>query len=229
VNELLRHFRRQYEWILLLHADDIAKINWIELYLDRIARAKPRTASICSSYDCWFSDTDRIKVGEDDFVRDIELVQGGRGSVIDTLSRGCWWHISGCALRVEHFFDVGEFRIDLPYLGDYEWLLRCLRQGFDIEYIPRTTILYRMHDSSVSSNSFRIGQDLRERLEIFDTYLSNGYVDAATWRSVRWHVITSAMKRILKNCGRGQLTFPLQLLSVCRDAALARRHSSNLT
>ena len=42
--------------------------------------------------------------------------------------------------------------------------------GYDIEYIPRTTMLYRMHSTSVSSNSLRRGQDLIEQLEIFETY-----------------------------------------------------------
>ena len=67
----------------------------------------------------------------------------------------------------------------MPQLGDFEWLLRCLKLGYNVEYIPRTTMLYRMHSASVSSNSFRRGQDLLEQLELFEILLQRELFDEA--------------------------------------------------
>src|ERR1700733_8407647 len=60
VNAAIERVKAAYEWIFILHADDVVKENWLELYLPRISNADPRVASICSSYDCWFEDLGRI-------------------------------------------------------------------------------------------------------------------------------------------------------------------------
>ena len=93
----------------------------------------------------------------------------------------------------------------MPQLGDFEWLLRCLKLGYDIEYIPRTTMLYRMHSASVSSNSFRRGQDLIERLELFGSYCHEGYLTTREFRAVRMQVVYTALKRIVKQLAAGKL------------------------
>ena len=80
--------------------------------------------------------------------------------------RGCWWHISGCAIRLKAFDDVGEFDARMAALGDWEWLLRSLAHGWSVEYIPRTLIRYRQHEASVSALSFRMDHDIRDSLEI---------------------------------------------------------------
>ena len=217
VNRLFRRLETEYQWTFILHADDIVKENWLELYLRRIKCAGPRVASICSSYDCWLSGSELVVPGEDDFGRDLELIKGSREFVLGTLARGCWWHISGCAIRLNHFFEIGEFRTDLPQLGDFEWLLRCLKTGYDIEYIPRTTMLYRMHETSVSGMSFKCGQDLRERLLIFDQYFKEGYLSLREWRIARIRIIYSALRRTLRRIAHNEPSAAWQLLSVCRE------------
>ena len=165
VNAAFERLRKLYEWIFILHADDVVKENWLDLYFQRIKAAEPRVASICSSYDRWYPATKKSTLAKMILVRDLEMIHGAREFVLGTLKAGCWWHISGCAIRVERFFEIGGFRPHLDYMADFDWLLRCLKLGYDIEYIPRTTMLYRMHSASVSSNSFRRGQDLIEQLE----------------------------------------------------------------
>ena len=103
----------------------------------------------------------------------------------------------------------------MHYMGDFEWLLRCLKLGYDIEYIPRTTMLYRMHSATVSSNSFRRGQDLIERLEIFGSYCDEGYLTKREFRAVRMRVVYTALKRIVKQLSAGKLQDSGNLLSVC--------------
>lgn len=215
VNASLARLRKCYEWIFILHADDVVKENWLDLYFQRMEAAGPRVASICSSYDCWYPEAKRIEPGEDDFTRDLEIIRGARESVLGTLKAGCWWHISGCAIRVDRFFEIGGFREHMPQLGDYEWLLRCLKLGYDVEYIPRTTMIYRMHPASVSSNSFKRGQDLSERLEIFGIYYEEGYLTTQALRAVRSGVVRTALKRIVKQLAAGKPQGSGNLVSVC--------------
>src|SRR5439155_4241151 len=87
-----------------------------------------------------------------------------------TLMRGCWWHVSGCAIRIEAFENIGGFDANMPQLGDWEWLLRCLAAGWSVEYVPTTLIRYRQTPASVSSVSFRVDRDIRESLSIISRY-----------------------------------------------------------
>src|SRR5262249_11260675 len=219
VNAAFERLRTHYEWLFILHADDVVKENWLELYLQRIKAAEPCVASICSSYDGWYPETNRIEPGEDDFSRDLEIIHGTRESVLGTLKAGCWWHISGCAIRVERFFEIGGFRPQMPQRADFEWLLRCLKLGYDIEYIPRTTMLYRMHSASVSSNSFGRGQDLIERLELFEIYCDESYLTKKEFRSERMRILYLGLKRIFKKLATGKLQGSGNLLSLCWRAS----------
>src|SRR5271166_2451439 len=66
VNRLLRQIGNEYQWAYVLHADDVVKENWLELYFDRIQNVGSRVASICSSYDCWFPESNTVALGEND-------------------------------------------------------------------------------------------------------------------------------------------------------------------
>jgi hypothetical protein len=44
-------------------------------------------------------------------------------------------------------------------------------------------MLYRQHEHSISSNSFRQARDLREQLRIYSDYRDQGYMTAAVYRS----------------------------------------------
>jgi len=215
VNAAIERLSSEFPWVLILHADDVVKENWIRLYFDRMRIAEPRVASICSSYDCWYPALGRTDPGEDDFTRDLEIISGSQETVLSTLKTGCWWHISGCAIRTDCFREIGGFQPHMPQLGDFEWLLRCLKLGYDIEYIPRTTMLYRMHPKSVSSKSFSRGQDLIERMEIFQKYCNEGYLPRRALRSLKLNTIYTAAKRIAKQLAAGRIQECGNLCSVC--------------
>ena len=214
VNAAFERVRNHYEWVFILHADDVVKENWLDLYFRRIKAAGPRVASICSSWNCWYPETKRIEPGEDDFSRDVEIIRGARESVLGTLKSGCWWHISGCAIRVERFFEIGGFRPHLD-IADFDWLLRCLRLGYDVEYIPRTTLLYRIHSASVSSNSLRRGRDLIELLELFRLYYDESFLTERELWIERMEIIYAALRRMIRPLVTGRLQDSRILLSVC--------------
>jgi GT2 family glycosyltransferase len=139
-----------------------------------IETADEKVASICSSWDVLFPDGS-IDGGEENPDRGIEYISGTPESIRSTLLSGCWWHISGSAIRASAFLTVGEFSEDFPHMGDWEWLIRSLRAQQSVLYIPRALILYRQHQASVSSTSFRVHRDVRDSFRIIRanaTYLS---------------------------------------------------------
>src|SRR5262249_43454148 len=118
------------------------------------------------------------------------------------------------AIRVERFSEIGGFQPHLD-IADFEWLLRCLKLGYDIEYIPRTTMLYRNHTASVSSNSFRNGRDLIELLELSESYYDESYLAKQELQGVRKKLIYIALKRVVKRLATGKLQQGGRLASVC--------------
>jgi GT2 family glycosyltransferase len=196
-NTLLARLSEPFEWIFVLHADDVVRPNWLALYFDELPRLPPRIATICSSYESWWPASGRINPGEELPDRPAVHVAGNRAGVLDAIERGCWWHLSGCAIRTEAFRSVGGFDDDLPYLGDWEWLLRCLTKGYGVWYLPRTTMRYRHHEHSVSFHSFRQGRDLRETLLILASMRSQGYLGAAAYRGKVRHLEYQMIRRIL--------------------------------
>jgi GT2 family glycosyltransferase len=165
VNAACETLRNRAEWILILHGDDVAKPAWLPSMLQRIDACSNRVATICSSWDNWSSDGS-VSPGEDDPSRCIETIAGSAESVRATLKRGCWWHISGSAIRSDAFADIGPFDPNLSYSADYDWLLRLLRLEWSVDYVPRTLIRYRQHAASVSSRTFQRHLDILESLEI---------------------------------------------------------------
>lgn len=152
-------------WLLLLHADDLVKPHWLPSMLEEIDQASPRTASFCASYDVLHPDGS-VTPGEEDLDRGLVLTPAGPRSVSETLRRGCWWKVSSCAIRRAAFEELGGFRPDLPQQGDWDFLIRLLAHGWDVGYIPRALSVYRQHEQSVSSTSFRTHRDVVESLDI---------------------------------------------------------------
>jgi GT2 family glycosyltransferase len=175
-NELITRLAERGEWTFILHADDVVKPHWLSLYLDELPRIPRSVATVCSSYDRWWSSSGRIETGDEHPGSPAIHITGDRESVRDTLESGCWWHLSGCAIRNAAFREIGGFEPDLYYLADWEWLLRCLVKGYGAWYLRRTTMFYRQHERSVTSRSFREGIDIKEKQQVFAAMRSRGYI-----------------------------------------------------
>ena len=206
-NNALARLADHVEWTLILHADDIVKPNWLSLYFSEIPKMPESVASICASYDNWWPDIDKIEAGEEFPERPAVHVAGDRAGVVGTLDKGCWWHLSGCGLRNRSFLDIGGFDPDMPQLGDWEWLLRCLSKGYGIWYLPRSIMLYRQHGGSVSSRSFREARDLSEKLQILRTMSAQDYLTfkdhQARVRTVLAHLVRRSLVRVSRGDGLG--------------------------
>lgn len=228
VNSAIDQLPDHLEWIHILHSDDMAKPHWLRTMVRHIEEARPAVASICSSWDN-LHDDGSVESGENDPMKAAVYVAGSPESIRSTLQKGCWWHISGCAIRLEAFRDIGGFAEHLPQTGDWQWLLRCLRAGWAIDYIPQTLIVYRQHSQSVSSSSFRDHRDVAESFEIIKSFA--GYLtfrDVCRLHGSRARALTSRLGRSLlnRNLDRARKALVLLLRIPARISdTLASRHA----
>lgn len=175
-NRAVQQFLGQkVDWVFILHGDDIAKPQWLSLYLDQINQGKTQMGSICSSWDDWYPAQMpeailQQKKMETYGAFQIECIGAEPAAVSNTLRKGCWWHISGAAINMAALRQIGSFQEDLPYMSDYEFLLRMLHSGWDIVYIPLPLIVYRVHVGSVASVSLIKDFDFFESLQVMQKY-----------------------------------------------------------
>jgi len=196
LNQVFSQIGTSVPWIFILHSDDIAKPLWLEAMFRRIDGCDENVGSVCSSWDNLLPDG-KVHKGEDDPARAFNRIEGGPASVRSTLKVGCWWHISGCAIRSRTFEEVGNFVRDMPQLGDFDWLLRCLARGWAVDYIPATLILYRSTAGSVSSVSFRMGRDVEEMLRILRAH--GGVLTPDEIKSKRRSLMKQSARRFVKS------------------------------
>jgi GT2 family glycosyltransferase len=148
-----------------MHADNIAKPGWLKTLLGRLREAGPSVGSICTSWDD-FDSSGVVRMGENEIPPMPKLILADRESVAGTIEKGCWWHISSCATRVRAYRDIGGLPPGFRLKGDWDFLLRMLGSGWDVEYIPASLMLYRMNPAGSSSVSFRRHRDIVETVEI---------------------------------------------------------------
>jgi GT2 family glycosyltransferase len=169
MNECIARLPEGIEWFLVLHADNIAKPGWLGALLDHVEAADVRVASICTSWDDLAEDG-TISQGENRQPPSVEYIAGNRASILGTLRRGCWWHISSCAIRVQAYREVGGLPLGFRLKGDWDFLLRLLGAGWDIAYVPRALMTYRTNPAGSSSISFRDHTDIYETLTVLQRH-----------------------------------------------------------
>jgi glycosyltransferase involved in cell wall biosynthesis len=169
VNNAVEHFAESTEWFLIMHGDNVAKPGWLQNFLDRIDKATDDIGLIGSSYDT-FNGTGAIHPGENEPPDRIVTVAGTRRAVADTLRIGCWWHISSCAIRVDTYLRVGGLPKVMQLKGDWDFMLRVLADGWTIEHIPRSFMLYRDNPAGSSSITFRRHMDIWETLAVIGRF-----------------------------------------------------------
>ncbi len=198
-NSIRRAIEEGADWVLCLHADDIAKDNWLRQMFAAIEQAPTTVASVCSSYDVFYPDG-RVVPGENNLERSLEIVEGSPAKVRHTLQVGCWWHISGCAIRSAAFHSIGDFDQRYAYYGDWDWLLRAQACKWAISYIPLSLIDYRQHEASVSSRMTRNTTRIEEQIDLINKFSAH----LSRRDHLRWHILHAyfAVRRV----GRDILT-----------------------
>jgi glycosyltransferase involved in cell wall biosynthesis len=176
-NSALAEIAENADWVLFLHHDDLVRGDWLAVLLDRISRCPVSVASICSEWKAVLAGA-HVPVGnpapnpQDDAPLKIKEVKGTLESIHWTLLYGCWWLISGSAVRLAAFRDVGPFDPQFPYGADIEWLLRCLHKGWDVEVIEEDLAFRRIHATNFAGRLFLRHVDIRDYIRIYNRYAS---------------------------------------------------------
>jgi SAM-dependent methyltransferase/glycosyltransferase involved in cell wall biosynthesis len=165
MNECVARLPDHIEWYLVMHADNLAKPGWLETLLNRADIADERVGTIFTSWDSLDVDG-QVIAGECRQPATTERIIGNEASVLSTIRRGCWWHISSCVTRVRAYREIGGLPLGLRLKGDWDFLLRMLGAGWDVEYIPIAMMLYRMSPNGSSSMNFREHRDVYEALAV---------------------------------------------------------------
>lgn len=168
MNRGLHALARNNDWGILLHADDVATEGWLTALLARIEACADDVASISTSWDMLYEDhVDPTGERHEDAVR---VIPGTREAVHDTLLNGCWWKISGAAIRLRAFQEVGDFDARVPQCADWDWTMRALSRGWSFEYIPRVHTIYRQHAATMSTAALRNDVDILDALTMVDRF-----------------------------------------------------------
>ncbi|MBV8905935.1 MAG: glycosyltransferase family 2 protein [Acidobacteriia bacterium] len=170
-NAALAEIATDTDWVLILHADDTVRREWLSVLLDRISRCPDTVGTISTGWKN-LEIQNPVPGAEDQGEPAIRLIKGTPESVRGALLKGCWWLISGCAIRLAAFQDVGPFDNRFRYGGDYDWFLRCLNKGWDVEFVDKNLTFRRHHATSVAGQSLLRHVDIRDYTILYNRYAS---------------------------------------------------------
>jgi glycosyltransferase involved in cell wall biosynthesis len=201
MNECIARLPEHIEWYLVMHADNLANPCWLDALIERIAAADEKVGTICTSWDYWHEDGTVI-AGENRNPPTPERIVGNQASVAETIRRGCWWHISSCATRVKTYREIGGLPLGFRLKGDWDFLLRLLAAGWDVEYLPRALMKYRVNPGGSSSLSFRRHRDVYETLAITQRH----HLAMSAWQVTKYHCyhLGTLGRRLIGALIRGQ-------------------------
>jgi glycosyltransferase involved in cell wall biosynthesis len=133
----------------------------------------------------------------------VEVIPPGVDAWRDAVRRGTFWTISGSVSKTARLRHYG-FRPDLPHCGDYDLLLRAIREDSFV-YFERPLINIRVHPGQAGAKNSGRSVDFVERLAIYRDHKSRFGSDfdlslrLETCRRELWH----AGRRALGQAGRG--------------------------
>lgn len=152
-------------WFLILHADDLALSCFLERNLAIAASCDERVATVSSEYHHFQSIDDPIPARPYD---DRIVFRGDAPEEIrHTALVGCWWHISGALINRAAWEQLNGRDPALPQTGDWDLILRWQTAGYIVGHSLVPTTRYRVNKAdSISSRSYVLFRDLRERAEV---------------------------------------------------------------
>src|SRR5205085_877842 len=75
VNEIFCQLAATHDWLVVLHADDVAKRGWLAQLTETMSSSAERVASVCSSWDELLPDGS-VQLGEEDPHRPVQVIEG---------------------------------------------------------------------------------------------------------------------------------------------------------
>jgi glycosyltransferase involved in cell wall biosynthesis len=186
----------QYDWAVIIHADDIVKEDWLVTLMQKTETVNDdKCFTVWSSYDVFHNNQTDIETGDNSgAVQEVVRSKEDIRYFITKVSSS--WHISGAAINVQLYDRLHGFDERMPQFGDTDFFVKGLLAGYTDVYISRTLTFYRIVEGSVTSTSFRTNRDIREIYMLIDRYknmLSRQEI-LRMYASVR----TISMRRMIK-------------------------------
>jgi glycosyltransferase involved in cell wall biosynthesis len=153
-----------------------------------------------------------------------ELILPGCQPWRDVLRRGCVWTIGASISKTERLRHH-RFRSDLPQCGDYEFLLRAIREDVFL-YFERPLIKLRNHRGNASFRYSLRSIDIKETILVYREQWSRfeADFDPALRLSLRRSLVYHIMRRSVSQARRGFLLQAIKTLALLPKAALSFPH-----
>jgi len=156
------------QWIHIIHDDDFVLPGFYRTMQNALVRQSDNVAIACCQYTniyeqkgtTWSPQPFRDGPG---------IIENWLDSLIITNPL----NVSAVVYRRSIFEQIGRFREDLPFTGDWEYYIRAATQ-FAWWYQPENLARFRVHGQSqtdVLAQQGRTASDIRRTLEIAETYL----------------------------------------------------------
>lgn len=163
INKYFKDFQGRYEWIFLIHADDIPKKNWIADMISAIDEIgeDDQVFTVWSSFDVYLDETGQILPGDNEGAH--HQRNRSSGEIRRYLRKvAASYHVSGAAINMRLFALLEGFDAGLPQYGDTDFFCRGFLRGFSDIYVAKSLTYYRITGGSVSSVSYNTNRDIRE-------------------------------------------------------------------
>jgi glycosyltransferase involved in cell wall biosynthesis len=161
-NEAFQYFSGRYDWVFIIHADDIAKAGWLKELCRQIGQVdNEEYFTVWSSFDSLDHISGNTMSGDN--TGNISKRERTKEEKINYITKlYCNWHLSGAAINVSLFHRLNGFDESMAQFGDTDFFARGLLAGFRDLYLSRTLTFYRIVSNSVSSTSVRTNRDIKE-------------------------------------------------------------------
>lgn len=201
-NKAFSDFQDKFDWVFLLHADDIAKQEWIFELVQLIESKGESCFSVWSSYDVLKEPSKKVEFGESSGsiifnapLADEKERLSKANDLIKQVSTS--WHISGAAINIHKWHELGVFDQQFTHYGDSDIWIRSKLNGMGDLYLAKSLILYRQHFDSVSAVTHRTNRDLKEIFLFLSKY--NGILVFSNKTHLLKKIITISFRRLVKS------------------------------
>ena len=197
------------DWISIIMQDDRLKPNYLQEMIS-LAVKYPLVNAIWATEDIIDANGEVLQRGRT--TRRLEIIQPGLSSWASVLQRGCIWTISGSFTRGS-LLNLIPFRGDLPHCGDYEWLLRAIRQQ-PFLYFEESLAEIRQHEGQASTSNLRAARDVEETYKILrDNFAFHGRELSIPHRiRICLKRSRSTFARAARNCARFRMRSAKKLI-----------------
>ncbi len=204
----------QTEYISLIFQDDVVEDNYFR-EMKNLAAAHPHASFLWAEITIIDHAGKTCNKGLD--TRRIEVIPPGLDAWRAAVRRGTFWTISGSVSKKGRLRHHG-FRADLPHCGDFDFLLRAIREDVFV-YYERPLTKIRVHAGQASAGNLAKSVDFAERLAIYRDQKSRftGDFDLSLRLATCRKEVGLIGRRALGQAGRGNFRQACSTLTLLHD------------